>query len=55
MERSLFSTLWSPEEMEQSLLMFIESPLTPTDTLILILMKTVNMRPQQQQLFCTEP
>ena len=42
-------------EMELSLLMFIESPLTQTDNLILIPITTINIRPAQQQLFCTEP
>lgn len=40
---------------EPPLLMFIESPLTQTNTLILILITTVNIRPAQKQLFCTEP
>ena len=54
-ERCPLSTFWSPEGMEPSLLMFIhvESPIIQTDTLILILIMTVNRRPAQQQLFCT--
>ena len=48
-ERSPLSTLWSPKEMEPLLLMFIESPIIQTDTLIM----TITIRPAQQQLFHT--